>query len=93
MAVTIHVPGALRSLTRGESSVTVSDVTTLAEVLDALAGIHPGVVHRVLDEQGRLRRHVSVFVGEDNVKDLDGLDTRVTDGVEVSIIPAVSGGE
>jgi molybdopterin converting factor small subunit len=60
--------------------------------LDALDAVHPAVGRRVRDESGALRRHVNVFVGSDNVRDLDGLASVVPAGVELSVIPAVSGG-
>ena len=65
---------------------------TVGAVLDVLAATHPGVGRRVRDESGALRRHVNVFVGPDNMRDLDGLPTVVPDGVEVAVLPAVSGG-
>ncbi len=61
-------------------------------MLDALDVVHPAVGRRVRDESGAVRRHVNVFVGSDNVRDLDGLASVVPAGVEVSVIPAVSGG-
>jgi sulfur-carrier protein len=65
---------------------------TVVEVLDALADVHPAVGRRVRDEVGALRQHVNVFVGPDNVRDLEGLATPVPAGVEVAVLPAVSGG-
>jgi molybdopterin converting factor small subunit len=62
-------------------------------VLDLLAAAHPDVERRVRDEQGRLRAHVNVFVGAENIRDLDHLATEVAPGAEVTILPAVSGGE
>jgi molybdopterin converting factor small subunit len=65
---------------------------TVGQVLDALAVDHPAVGRRVRDEAGELRRHVNVFVGVDNVRSLHGLHTEVPEGVEVTVLPAVSGG-
>jgi molybdopterin converting factor small subunit len=65
---------------------------TIGAVLDALAAAHPAVGRRVRDEAGTLRRHVNVFVGADNARDLDAMDTVVPDGTEVSVLPAISGG-
>ena len=65
---------------------------TVAAVLDALAVQHPALERRVRDELGRARPHVNLFVGSDNVRDLDGLATPIRAGEELSIIPAVSGG-
>lgn len=66
--------------------------SSVTQVLDALDVAHPAVGRRVRDEGGALRRHVNVFVGSDNVRDLDRLDSVVPAGVEVSVLPAVSGG-
>ena len=65
---------------------------TVAAVLDAVAATHPSVGRRVRDEAGAVRRHVNVFVGADNARDLDGADTVVSEGAEVSVLPAISGG-
>ena len=65
---------------------------TVAAVIDAVGAQHPGVRDRALDEQGAIRRHVNVFVNQENVRFTGGLQTPVTDGAEVSIFPAVSGG-
>ena len=72
--------------------VDVAAPVTVGAVLEALAVAHPAVGRRVRDEAGVLRRHVNVFVGPDNARDLDGLRTPVPDGVEVAVLPAVSGG-
>jgi sulfur-carrier protein len=65
---------------------------TVGAVLDALAVAHPGIGRRIRDEAGAVRRHVNVFVGPYNTRDLDDVDTVVPDGAEVALIPAVSGG-
>jgi sulfur-carrier protein len=92
MAVTVRVPTILRTLTGGQSDVEVDGAATLAEVLDKLDAEHPGIRARVLDDDGKLRRFVNVYVGEDDVRFADGLQTATPDGVTVSIIPAVAGG-
>jgi len=91
MSVTVRVPTTLRTLTGGESTVAVEGAT-LVEVLDALEAVHPGFQDRLLDEDGKLRRFVNVFVADDDVRFLDGLATPVLDGETVSIVPAVAGG-
>ncbi len=91
MSVTVRVPTTLRTLTGGESTVTVEGAT-LTEVLDALESTHPGFRERLLDEDGTLRRFVNIFVADDDVRFLDGLATPVPDGETVSIVPAVAGG-
>jgi MoaD family protein len=91
MSVTVRVPTTLRTLTAGASEVTVEG-DTVGGVLDALESDHPGFKSRLLDDDGNLRRFVNVFVADDDVRFLDGLNTPVPDGETVSIIPAVAGG-
>ena len=92
MAVTLRVPTILRSLTGGASEVPVDGAATLAELIDKVDAEHPGIRGRVLDDDGKLRRFVNVYVGEDDVRFAQGLETPTPDGVTVSIIPAVAGG-
>lgn len=68
------------------------ETATVRAVLGALAVECPGVIDRVLDERGDLRRHVNLFLGADNVRSLDALDTKVLGAAELTILPAVSGG-
>ena len=91
MAVTIRIPTTLRPLSGGASTVSVEG-NTLAEVLAALNAIHAGFSHRLFDEAGNLHKFVNVFVSDDDVRYLDGLNTKVPAGETVSIIPAVAGG-
>ncbi len=91
MAVTIRIPTTMRPLTGGDRQVSL-DPGTLSEVITALDSVHPGMGDRLLDETGDLRKFVNVFVDDDDVRYLDGLSTSVSDGVTVSIIPAVAGG-
>ena len=94
MKVVVHLAAALRAHAGGASAVTldVTEPATVEAVLDALAAEHPAVGRRLRDEVGSVRRHVNVFVGSDNARDLDGMATVVPDGTEVSVLPAVSGG-
>jgi molybdopterin synthase sulfur carrier subunit len=91
MAVTVRVPTTLRPLSGGNKLVEVAP-GTLAEVIAALEATHPGFADRLLDEQGAMRKFVNIFVDDDDVRYLDGLNTAVADGITVSIIPAVAGG-
>lgn len=91
MAVTVRIPTTLRPLSGGASTVKVEGAT-LAEVIDNLEAVHPGFRDRLLDDDGVLRKFVNVFVADDDVRYLDGLDTKVPEGETVSIIPAVAGG-
>jgi sulfur-carrier protein len=91
MSVSVRVPTILRTYTKGESEVT-ADGSTLSEVLESLESSFPGIRSRVVDEQGKLRRFVNVYVGNEDVRFADGLDTKTPDGTQVSVIPAVAGG-
>jgi len=92
MAVTLRVPTILRSLTGGVAEVSVDGAATLAELIEKVDAEHPGIRGRVLDDDGKLRRFVNVYVGEDDVRFAQGLETPTPDGTTVSIIPAVAGG-
>lgn len=91
MSVSVRIPTILRTYTDGESEVT-AEGGTLGAVLDDLDAHHAGIKARILDEQGRLRRFVNVYVGNEDVRFLDDLDTPTPDGSQVSVIPAVAGG-
>jgi molybdopterin synthase sulfur carrier subunit len=91
MSATVRVPTTLRTLTAGESTVDVEGAT-VTDVLDNLEAAHPGFKSRLLDDDGGLRKFVNVFVADDDVRFLDGLDTEVPEGETVSIVPAVAGG-
>jgi sulfur-carrier protein len=91
MAVVVRVPTQLRSLTDGAPEVKVEG-DTVGEVLGALDRAHPGFKDRLFDEAGQLRRFVNVFVADEDVRFLKGVDTKVEPGTTVSIIPAVAGG-
>ncbi len=91
MTAIVRIPTTLRPLSGGTSEVKVEGAT-LSEVIANLDAAHPGFADRLLDEAGALRRYVNVFVADDDVRFLNGLDTPVADGDTVSIIPAVAGG-
>ncbi len=91
MSVSVRIPTTLRTLTGGSSEVSLEG-SDVREVLDNLDRAHPGFAQRLLDDDGNLRRFVNVFVADDDIRFLEGLDTKVPDGAEVSIIPAVAGG-
>lgn len=86
----IRVPSALRSFTGGASDVEI----TASTVRDALAELdkkHPGIAAKVLDK-GNVKPFIRIFVGADDIGDLGGLDAKVTDRDEISIVPAIAGG-
>jgi sulfur-carrier protein len=90
MAVTVKIPTQLRAATEGDGVANV-DGSTVGEVLDALYDRY-GELRSRIAEDGGLRRFVNVYVGGEDIRFLDGLDTAVEDGDEVTILPAVAGG-
>jgi sulfur-carrier protein len=91
MTISVRVPTILRSYTGGAAEVTAPE-GTLREVLASLDASYPGIAGRILDDQGKLRRFVNVYVGEEDVRFAKGLDTPAPAGTQVSVIPAVAGG-
>ena len=91
MSVSVRIPTILRTYTGGESEV-AADGGTLAEVLDDLDSNYAGIKGRIIDEAGSLRRFVNVYVGNEDVRFLDNLDTATPEGAQISVIPAVAGG-
>ncbi len=91
MSVQVRIPTILRYYTEGASEVT-ADGDTLAEVLENLEANHNGIKARGLDDSGEIRRFVNVYVGNDDVRFLEGLDSNTPAGTQISIIPAVAGG-
>ena len=91
MAIEVRIPTILRTYTGGDSEVT-AEGATLSEVLENLDASYPGIKGRILDDQGSIRRFVNVYVGNDDVRFLEALDTSTPDGAQVSVIPAVAGG-
>jgi sulfur-carrier protein len=93
MPISVILPHALYPYSQGAGTLTVTEpCATVADALSAIAARWPALTDRVLTEQGELRRHVNVFVGEESIKFIDGLNTSVTDGATITIVPAVSGG-
>jgi molybdopterin converting factor small subunit len=88
---TVRVPTQLRPLTGGTSEVKV-DGATVADVLASLDSAHPGFKERLFDDGGKLRRSVNLFLADEDIRFLQGLDTPVADGQTLSIVPAVAGG-
>jgi sulfur-carrier protein len=91
MSVSVRIPTILRTYTGGAAEVTAEE-GTLRDVIARLDAAYPGLGSRLLDEGGKLRRFVNVYVGEEDVRLADGLDTQVPPGIQVSVIPAVAGG-
>jgi len=91
MATTVRIPTPLRTLTGGQDEVQ-AEGRTVAEVIENLEKNHPGLRDRLLDEKG-VRRFVNLYVGEEDIRFLDGLNTELEDGDTISIVPAIAGGK
>jgi len=91
MAVTVKIPTQLRAAAGGTAETQVEGAS-VGEVLNSLFDHFSELRERIADEGGSLRRFVNVYVGGEDIRFLDGLDTPVTDGAEVTILPAVAGG-
>jgi molybdopterin synthase sulfur carrier subunit len=91
VAVEVRLPTVLRTFAGGESVVTV-DGATVSEVLGKLVAEHPGMEGQVVRADGSLHKFVNIYMNDDDVRYLEGVDTLVPDGSEISILPAVAGG-
>ena len=90
MSVKVRIPSQLRQLTSGEGMVEI-DAGTVGSIIMELENRHPGMAERLLDE-GEVRRFINIYVDGDDIRFANGLETKVADGAEVSIVPAVAGG-
>jgi molybdopterin converting factor small subunit len=91
MAVEVKLPTLLRAHTDGAASVSV-DGSTVGEVFTAIIGQYPGLSDSLLGDDGALHKFVNVYKDDDDIRYLDGLDTKLVDGDVISILPAVAGG-
>ena len=91
MSVTIRIPTQLRQLTAGSGEISL-EAATVGEALKSLDGSNPGLGERLFDESVSLRRFVNVFVADEDIRFLQGLETPVPAGTVISIVPAVAGG-
>lgn len=91
MAVTLRIPMALRGYANGSPELTV-EAPHVRAALEELERAHPALYVNICDETGAVRRHINVFVNADNVRDSKGLETSLSPGDVLTILPAVSGG-
>ncbi len=91
MPAHVRIPTPLRRLTNGERVIEVPGAD-LGQVIDELDRRFPGIRSRILDDRGEVLQFVNIFVNEQDIRFLDGLRTRLADGAEVSIVPAMAGG-
>ncbi|HEV7519695.1 MAG TPA: MoaD/ThiS family protein [Candidatus Angelobacter sp.] len=93
MPVTVRIPTYLASFADGRNSLVLEGApATVSAALELVWNAHPGLRDRIVDEQGQLRQHINIFVGEEAIRFADGLGTKVPADVEILIVPAVSGG-
>ncbi|MEN9577188.1 MAG: hypothetical protein RJA70_197 [Pseudomonadota bacterium] len=90
MSITVRIPTPLRTLTGGHEEVSVEGANIQA-VIDNLESSYPGMKERLVDEKG-VRRFVNLYLGDEDIRFLDGLNTSVKAGDEISIVPAIAGG-
>ena len=88
---TLRIPTPLRSYTNGKSEVNVSGAN-ISEALNDLASQFPNIKPHLFNEVGDLRPFVNIFIGENNIKDLQGVDTPIKDGEKLMLIPSIAGG-
>lgn len=91
MSVRVRIPSQLRTLCGGAGEVLVEG-DTVGEALKSLDAAHPGFAERLFDETGALRRSVNLFVDDEDVRFLDGVNTALEEGQTLSVVPAVAGG-
>jgi len=91
MSVTVRIPTPLRGLTGGQGEVKAS-AASVAELIEALEGQYTGLRARLCDDQGQLRRFINIYVNEEDIRFLQGAQTPLKAGDQVSIVPAIAGG-
>jgi molybdopterin synthase sulfur carrier subunit len=89
--IKVRIPTPLRPLTKGQGEVEAT-AASISEMIENLNSAHPGLKDRLCDDKGELRRFVNIYVNEEDIRFLNGKDTSLKDGDEVSIVPAIAGG-
>ncbi len=89
--VKVRIPTPLRKLTGGKGEVE-AEGKTVADLIEDLENRYPGIKERLMDESGNLRRFINIYVNEEDIRFMQGKDTSLSDGDEVSIVPAIAGG-
>ena len=92
MSIRVKIPSQLRSLAGGQAELKIEGVSTLKEVLEKIRTDSPELIERILDDDAEIRRFINVYVGDEDVRFLQGLETRVSESQVVAILPAVAGG-
>jgi len=89
--IKVRIPTPLRPMTGGKNEVEIAG-NTVAEIIENLGSAHPGIKERLYDEEGEVRRFINIYVNEEDIRFLTGKETPLKDGDQVSIIPAIAGG-
>jgi len=89
--ITVRVPTPLRRITNGQGEVQVQ-ASTIREAIEKLEEVYPGFKERILDEQGEVRKFVNLYLNDEDIRFLKGLDTELKDRDVLSIVPAIAGG-
>lgn len=88
----VKIPAQLRNLTGGQSELNVDSASSVREMLDRIRESYPDLSERLVDESGQIRRFINIYVGDEDVRFLEGVDTSLDDASQVAILPAVAGG-
>ena len=91
MPITVNIPTPLLKLTNNLSEVEL-EAGTVGQLVDGLEGAYAGIAEKLLDDSGEIRRYVNIFVNDEDIRFLDGKETPLNDGDNVSIVPAIAGG-
>ena len=91
MSSEVRIPAALRRLTNGQDKIT-AEGDTVQEIIDFLEQNFPNIKSRICNEDGEIRNFVNIYINEENVRFLNGISSKINDGDEISIVPAVAGG-
>jgi molybdopterin synthase sulfur carrier subunit len=89
--VKVKIPGPLRKLVGGKDEIEV-EAKTIKEVIEKLGEINPEIKSRILDENGEVRRFINIYLNNEDIRFLKGINTDIKNGDEISIIPAIAGG-
>ncbi|GBD03776.1 Sulfur carrier protein CysO [bacterium HR19] len=90
--VKVKIPGPLRKLVDGKDEIHL-EAKTLKELIEKLAEINPEIKSRILDENGEVRRFINIYINNEDIRFLKGINSELKDGDEISIIPAIAGGK
>jgi molybdopterin synthase sulfur carrier subunit len=91
MSVSVRIPTPLRTLTGGHEEISLDAAATVADAIEQLEKRHPGLRDRLLDAKG-VRKFINIYVGEEDIRFLEGLQTKLDAGAQISIVPAIAGG-